>query len=104
MVGLEKGVKAYAYDSLREYIVYNNIEVKSKDDLTKIFVVMHDKGYFYKAVVNNLFDEVKSALKEFANYYEKDNSILEKDLVFFGSRRVIEKIESALKEKNSQKR
>ncbi len=87
-------VKNYALDELREYLIYNDITVASRDDLIKVYSDMYDKGYFFKAYMNDKMDEVKSILNDFANAYEKNKDILEKELIFFGSRRVLEKMES----------
>lgn len=85
-------VKSYALEGLREYLVYNNIKIECREDLVKAYMKMHDGGYFFKAVMQNSMNEVKEILKEFADAWEKDQDILEKDLVFFGARRVLEKM------------
>ena len=84
--------KAYALDQLREYLVINDIEIESKDDFVKIYLDMLKGGYFYKADINDKLNEVKSAFNDLAKAYEKDRDILERDLIFFGSRRVLEKL------------
>ncbi len=84
--------KAYALDQMREYLVINDIEVESKEDFTKIYFDMLKGGYFYKADVANELDEVRNVIRDFAKAYEKDKDILEKDLIFMGSKRVLEKM------------
>lgn len=84
--------KAYALDQMREYLIVNDIEVESKEDFTKIYFDMLKTGYFYKADVANELDEVRNIIRDFAKAYEKDRDILEKDLIFMGSRRVLEKM------------
>ena len=87
-------IKAYALDSLRRYLIVNDIEIGSKDEFTAVYFDMYKAGYFYKADVSNKLEEVKATFDEFSRAYTKDKDILEKDLIFFGSRRVIEKMEA----------
>jgi hypothetical protein len=84
--------KAYALDQMREYLIVNDIEVESKEDFTKIYFDMLKSGYFYKADVANELDEVRNIIRDFAKAYEKDKDLLERDLIFMGSRRVLEKM------------
>jgi len=99
---VEKDVKSYALDELREYLVYNDVSIESKDDLVKVYVKMHNQGYFFKAEINNVMNEVKQILNEFGDAYEKDHDILEKDLIFFGSKKVLEKLNNPNKTKQKK--
>lgn len=83
-----------SFEQIREYIVFNDIEVDGKDDLIKLFVTMSDKGYFYEAKQKEKMKELRSLFSKFANYYEEDKAILDKDLIFFGPRAVFEKIQN----------
>lgn len=94
MAKLERDVEFYALEELREYIIYNDVKIEEKDDLTYTFVKMYDKGYFFKADINNLMNEVRTILNKFAQAWEKDHDILEKDLIFFGPRKVLQKMET----------
>ena len=73
-------------------MIVNDVEVESKEDFTKIYFDMLKAGYFYKSDVANELDEVRNIIRDFAKAYEKDKDILEKDLIFMGSRRVLEKM------------
>ena len=92
MMKIGKDVKSYALEELREYLVYNDVKIETRDDLLKAYLKMHDGGYFFKAEINKVMNEVKEVLNDFADAWEKDHDILEKDLVFFGARKVLEKL------------
>ena len=90
----EEQIRALALDELREYLIINDIEVESKEDIKKAYLDMRNAGYFYKAELNDGLDIVRKTLSALADAYEKDQSIVESDLIFFGSRRVLEKMNS----------
>ena len=89
-----KDAKVFALETFREYIVYNVDKIHSKDDLVKIYLKMNSKGYFYKAEECKKMNEVKRVLNELFRVYEKDHSIIEKDLIYFGANRVLQKLEN----------
>ena len=93
-MGETKSIKAYAYDQLREYLIVNDVEVTKKEDLIEIYFKMRKEGYFYKADVQGELEEVRMAFTELGKAYDKDRDILEKDLIFMGSKRVLEKMDS----------
>ena len=88
----KRTIKAHALEQLREYLIINDVEVNDKEDIIEIYLTMRKKGYFLKADMNHWLDDVRSTFKEFADAYSKDKDILEKDLIFFGARKVLEKI------------
>lgn len=93
-MGENKTVKAYTLDQLREYLIINDVEIKSKEDFVEIYLKMNSEGYFYKAHLSESMDEVRDAFSILADAYTKDKDIVEKDLIMFGSKRVLEKINS----------
>lgn len=84
--------KAYALDQLREYLIINEITIEDKSDLKKIYLEMLNKGYFYKADVARMLDDVRDAISELGKAYEKNSDIVDEDLIFYGSKRVLEKM------------
>ena len=96
-------LRAYALDQLREYLILDCDELQENVDLKKTLDIMKKKGYFFK--VNSTEDEkeIERTFEEFANAYKNDKSILEKDLIFFGSRRAIEKMDANRTKKQSVK-
>lgn len=88
-----KKIKSDALEQLREYLVINDIEIDSKEDFIVVYLKMRNEGYFYQAERNDALEEVKETITELAKAFEKDKDILEKDLILFGPRRVIEKLE-----------
>ena len=87
--------KAYALDQLREYLIINEITIEDKSDLKKIYLEMLNKGYFYKADVSRMLDDVRNVFSDLGKAYEKNSDIIDEDLVFYGSKRVLEKLNSA---------
>ena len=91
-----------ALEDIREFIVYNDIEITSKDDLIEMFVKMSSKGYFYRVKKENQMRKLRIVLKQFAKAYEQDKDILDTDLIIKGPRVVLEKLEN-FKKKTSVK-
>ena len=85
-------IKAFALDELREYLIINDVEILKKDDIKEAYLTMKSMGYFSKAINAGAIDVVRDAFSELAELYEKDKDVVEKDLIFFGSRKVMEKI------------
>lgn len=90
-------LEEYVLEQMREFVITGDIKVESKDDVIALYDQMYKKGYFYKADVKEMLGEVKTFINKFADCYEKDASVLEKDLVFFGPHRTLEKMESLKK-------
>lgn len=90
----EEQIRALALDELREYLIINDVEIESKEDIKKAYLDMRNAGYFHKAIMSNGLDVVRKTLSALADAYEKDQSIVESDLIFFGSRKVLEKMKS----------
>jgi len=95
----KKIVKAYALEQLREYLIINDVEISCKDDIKKAYLNMKKQGYFFKANTKELMDDVRVTISQLAEAYDKDKDILEKDLIFFGARRVLEKMDTNKKTK-----
>ena len=58
-------------------------------------VIWQDReGYIYKAEVNEVLNVVKETFEEFGKAFEKDKDILEKDLIFLGHKKVLDKLNS----------
>lgn len=89
-----KTIKAYTLDQIREYLIINDVEVNSREDIIALYLKMRGEKYFYKADVNESLDVVKETFKDLAEAFEKDKDILEKDLIFFGSKKALEKMEN----------
>ena len=87
-------VKNYALDQLREYLIINDVEISNKEELIVLFSKMYKEGYFYKAEINEVLDVVKETFEEFGKAFEKDKDILEKDLIFLGHKKVLDKLNS----------
>lgn len=94
-------IEAYALNSLREYLIYNDIEINNKDELIECYEKMEAQGYFWRAIEGNAMNIVNDVLKKLANAYVEDKNIIENDLIFMGARKVIEKMEQM---KNKRKR
>lgn len=88
----ENQIKAIIIEEIREYLIINDIEIFSSDDLKEVYLNMRNAGYFYKAMVNDKLDAVRQIFSQLAEAYERDKSIIESDLIFFGSRKVLEKM------------
>lgn len=89
--------RVYAIESLREYIVYNAMEINDKDDLIKIYIMMREDGYFFKAEINKKMDIVKKTLNDFTKLYEEDPAEAEEDLIMFGANRILRLIDQKKK-------
>lgn len=90
----EQQIKALALDELREYLIINDVEIESKENIKQAYLDMRSAGYFYKAELSGGLETVRKTFSELADAYEKDKSIIESDLIFFGSRKVLEKMNS----------
>jgi hypothetical protein len=88
----KKSFKAYAFDQLREYLIINDVTINSKEDFIEIYFKMKKEGYFYKADLNGELEQVRDAFTELSRAYDADKDIVEKDLIFGGSKRVMEKM------------
>ena len=88
----EEQIKALALDELREYLIINDIVIEDKEDIKKAYLDMRNAGYFHKAIVSDGLEIVRKTFSSLADAYEKDQSIVESDLIFFGSRKVLEKM------------
>ena len=86
-----------ALEDIREFIVYNDIEINCKDDLIELFVKMSSKGYFHRVKKENKMRQLRVVLKQFAEAYEQDKNILDTDLIIRGPRVVLEKLENIKK-------
>ena len=93
----DEKLKWFVLEELREYIVYNDIEITCRDDLLKTFIEIREDGYFYEVEEADKMREARAILNKFADAYENDKDILEKDLVLMGPRVVLEKIEKIKK-------
>jgi len=89
--------RAYAIESLREYIVYNAITINDRDDLLKVYIMMREEGYFFKAELNKKMDVVKKTLNDFTKLYEEDPAEIEEDLIMFGANRILRLIDQKKK-------
>ena len=87
-----KDIETHALEELREYLIFNNIEIKSKDQLMNVYLKMFNEGYYYKATIYVMRDDVRKALKNFANAYEENHDVLDKELIFFGAKKAIAKM------------
>lgn len=90
-------LEEYVLEQMREYVITGDVKVESKEDVINLYDKMYKEGYFFQADMKNALEEVKQFINEFANCYEKDASVLEKDLVFFGPHKTIEKMEALKK-------
>lgn len=88
-----------AFEEIREFIVYNDIDVKCKDDLLEVFVKMKSKGYFDKVKKEYRIRDFRRLLSEFARMYEEDKEILDTVLIINGPRVLLEKLEKQEKRK-----
>ena len=82
-----------AFEEIREFIVYNDININCKDDLLELFVKMKAKGYFDKIKKANRMRDFRNILSAFVKAYEYDNSILDPVLIVNGPRAFLEKVE-----------
>lgn len=85
-------LEEYVLEQMREYIITGDVKVESKEDVINLYDKMYKEGYFFQADMKDALEDVKKFMSEFANCYEKDASVLEKDLVFFGPHKTIEKM------------
>ncbi len=92
-----KSIKVYALEQLREYLIINDIELNSSDDFISTYFKMHKEGYFYKAEVSGKLEEIKRLFSQLAKQYENDKDIIERDLIFRGPLKVIEKLQNKIK-------
>ena len=89
--------RVYALETLREYLVYNDVDIKDKHDLIKTFIIMREEGYFFKAVINKKMNEVRKTLNEYIALYEQNPTEIENELIVFGSRKILQRIDSISK-------
>lgn len=82
------------FEEIREFIVYNDLNITCKDDLLEVVVKMKAKGYFDKVKKENRMREFRSLLSAFTKAYEEDQSILDPILIVNGPRVLLEKLES----------
>ena len=88
-----------AFEEIREFIVYNDIDVNCKDDLLEVFVKMKSTGYFDKVKKEHRIRDFRRLLSEFAKIYEEDREILDTVLIINGPRVLLEKLEKQEKRK-----
>ena len=88
-----------AFEEIREFIVYNDIEISCKDDLIELFVKMREKGYFGEVKKDHRMRELRENLSVFSKIYEKDATILDPGLIIRGPNKVLERIEKYKKRK-----
>lgn len=93
-MGDKNWVRAYALDTLREYLIINDIEINNKQDFVAVYLKMRKEGYFYKADLNEALDIVRDVFSKLAEAYQKDKNIVESDLIFRGSGCVLEKLDA----------
>jgi len=55
---------------------------------------MFNEGYFYEADEQRKLDGVKRTITDLLNAYLKDKNIIEDDLIFFGAKKVLGKIDN----------
>ena len=80
MFNVGEDVYKYTYETLRRYVIEKDCVINNADDLLKIYITMKEKGYFYAAVKDKRWMEVKKILKEFSKAFEEDRTILDNDL------------------------
>ena len=92
-------IRVYALEQIRRYLITTDTEIKTKEDFKRLYFDMFNEGYLYEADVQRKLDGVKSIITDLSSAYLKDKNIIEEDLIFFGAKRVLEKID-----KNKRKR
>ena len=88
-----KSLEWKVLEELREYIVECDIEISCRDDLLSVFIEMKEDYCFSFAEEKEKMREARRIFKKFADLYESDHSIWEKDLQILGPTIVLEKIE-----------
>ena len=87
-----KTIREDTLNSLRTYLVTSEAEVNSKEDFKKVYFKMYKEGYFFKADLADALDQVKKVFDELELFCENNKNIIEEDLIFYGARRVIDKM------------
>lgn len=95
----DRDVEMFVLEELREYIVYNDIVIWSRDDLLKTFIEIREDGYLYEIEEAGKMRIARAILNKFADEFEKDKDLLEKDLIIMGPRIVLEKMDKTKKNK-----
>ena len=90
-------VKWMVLEELREYIVYNDVEISCRDDLLKAFIEIREDCYLHEIEEAGKMKEARNIFNKFADAYVCDKDILEKDLILMGPRVVLEKLENIKK-------
>jgi len=89
-------LEEYVLEQMREFIITRDVKIESKEDIVDLYGKMYKEGYFFQASMKGegALKAVQSFIGDFANCYEKDASVLENELIFFGPRKTIEKMEA----------
>lgn len=93
----ENQLKSIIIEEIREYLIINDIEISAVEDFKETYLKMRSVGYFHKAISSDRLDAVRQVFSDLAEAYEKDKSIIESDLIFFGARKVLEKMNNKVK-------
>ena len=78
---------------------YNEIVIWCRDDLLKTFIEIREDGYLLEVQEAGKMRVARAILNKFADEYEKDKNLLEKDLIIMGPRIVLEKLDKLKKNK-----